>query len=148
MSVPDEVTKMAQGNCVPWERLLQEHLSPRGACPWLWGSPACPGKAGTRQGCSEAPAGEWEGEYHSESCDHGWDLMGLAPPQADVLGPCFSGLCWKTAPNLGSARLAKLYREHGQVAWKSIHSAGVFTRAFILDNCSETWMNHVTHAKH
>ena len=147
MSVPDKVTKMARGNRVPWEKLLLEHLSLSGACPWLRCSPRCPGKPGTRHSCSEAVASGSEEEYRNESCDHAWDSMGLAPPQADVFGLCFSGLSWKIAPSLGSARVSSLYCERGQVLWKSIRSARAFTGAFISDNCSETWMNHVTSAK-
>lgn len=74
--------------------------------------------------------------------------LGLAPPQTDVFGPCFSGLSWKTAPGLGSARLSKLCCQRGQVLWKSNDSTRVLTEAFILDNCSETWMNHVISVKH
>lgn len=72
----------------------------------------------------------------------------LAPPQTDVFGPCFSGLSWKTAPSLGLARLSKLCCQCGQVLWKLTDSTRVFTWAFILDNCSETWMNHVISVKH
>lgn len=148
MSVPDTVMKMAQGSHVLWERLLLEHLSPSDAGPRLQCSPPCAGKPGTRHSCSDALDGGCEGEYRNVSCDHVWDSVGLALPQADVLVPLFSGLSWKTAPSLSSARLPKLYCELGQVLRKLIRSARVFTGAFISDNCSETWMNHVTCSKH
>lgn len=78
-----------------------------------------------------------------------WSCVGF-DGSGTTSSSCFWSLfqCWKTAPSLGSARLSKLYCKRGQVLWKSIHSARVFTGAFILDNCSETWMNHVTSAKH
>lgn len=43
MSVPDNAMKMAQGNRVPWERLLLEHLSSSCACPQLWHRPPAQG---------------------------------------------------------------------------------------------------------
>lgn len=55
MSVPDNVTKMARGIRVPWERLLLGHLSLRGACPRLWCSPPAQG----RQAASRAAQGCW-----------------------------------------------------------------------------------------
>lgn len=111
--------------------------------------PPCPGKAGSRQSCSGLLAGGCEEEYRNEPCDRVWDLVGLTPPQADVFGPCFSGLSWKTAPSPGSARVSRLYCERSsQVLWKPIHRARVSTGAFVSDNSSETWMIHVTSAKH
>lgn len=55
MSVPDNVTKMARGICVPWERLLLEHLSLRVACPRLQCSPPARG----RQAAGRAAQGCW-----------------------------------------------------------------------------------------
>lgn len=43
MSVPDNAMKMAEGNRVPWERLLLKHLSLSCACPQLWHRPPAQG---------------------------------------------------------------------------------------------------------
>lgn len=94
--------------------LLVKHLFLSGACPQLLSlvQPPCEGR-GISHSCSVALAGGCEGEYRNESCYHVWDSTGLALPQADVFGPCFSGLSWKRALSLSSARLSKLYCEHG-----------------------------------